>query len=334
MTTPSMATPGMAVRMTNVVKTFGGVVANREASLEVARGEIHALVGENGAGKSTLMRVLAGMYAPDGGTVEVDGRVVTGWNTTAAIGAGVGMVHQHFMLVPTLTVAENVVLGMEPRIGMRVDQHRAEQEVTALCTRCGLHVDPRAKVADLSVGEAQRVEILKALYRGAKILILDEPTAVLSPPEVEDLWAVLRTLRAEGGTVILITHKLDEVIAISDTITVMRGGLTVSRFPTAGTTPRDIARAMVGRDVNLHLDAVGAVEATAPHERREDTPVVLRVEQLRVRSDRGTVAISDLSFEVRAGEILGIAGVEGNGQTELLEAIAGLRPVLQGQIRL
>ena len=334
MTTPSMATPGMAVRMTNVVKTFGGVVANREASLEVAQGEIHALVGENGAGKSTLMRVLSGMYAPDGGTVEVDDRVVTGWNTTAAIGAGVGMVHQHFMLVPTLTVAENVVLGMEPRIGMRVDQHRAEQEVTALCTRSGLHVDPRAKVADLSVGEAQRVEILKALYRGAKILILDEPTAVLSPPEVEDLWAVLRTLRAEGGTVILITHKLDEVIAISDTITVMRGGLTVSRFPTAGTTPRDIARAMVGRDVNLHLDAVGAVEATAPHERREDTPVVLRVEQLRVRSDRGTVAINELSFEVRAGEILGIAGVEGNGQTELLEAIAGLRPVLQGQIRL
>lgn len=325
-----------AIRISGVVKTFGAVVANRDASLEVGTGEIHALVGENGAGKSTLMRVLAGMYAPDGGTVEVNGRNVTGWKTTEAIAAGVGMVHQHFMLVPTLTVAENVVLGTEPLKGMTIDLHRAVIEVESLCRKCGLHVDPRAKIADLSVGEAQRVEILKALYRGAKVLILDEPTAVLSPPEVQELWAVLRTLRADGGTVVLITHKLDEVIAVSDHITVMRAGATVSQFPTEGVTPRDIARAMVGRDVHLHLDAMGAVQSGASHEpvAVDDRTPVLRVTDLRVKSDRGTMAVNGLSFEVRPGEILGIAGVEGNGQTELLEAIAGLRRAQAGQIRL
>ncbi|NCW46203.1 MAG: ATP-binding cassette domain-containing protein, partial [Gemmatimonadaceae bacterium] len=192
-----------AIRLTGVVKTFGAVVANHDASLDVRQGEIHALVGENGAGKSTLMRVLAGLYAPDGGTVEVNGRDVTGWKTSEAIAAGVGMVHQHFMLVPTLTVAENVVLGREPTKGMTIDLHRAVVEVEALSKKCGLHVDARAKVADLSVGEAQRVEILKALYRGARVLILDEPTAVLSPPEVQELWSVLRTLRTDGGTVVL-----------------------------------------------------------------------------------------------------------------------------------
>jgi general nucleoside transport system ATP-binding protein len=323
-----------AVRMSGVVKTFGGVVANRDASLEVAAGEIHALVGENGAGKSTLMRVLSGMYAPDGGDIEVDGRTVTGWKTPEAIAAGVGMVHQHFMLVPPLTVAENVVLGSEPTNGLQVDRARAIREVEALCTSCGLHVDPRATVANLSVGEAQRVEILKALYRGAKILILDEPTAVLSPPEVQELWGVLRTLRAKGGTVVLITHKLDEVIAISDTITVMRAGATVDRFPTQGVTPRDIAKAMVGRDVNLHLDALGAVRAGSSHGDVSTAPPVLTVTNLTVRSDRGTTAVSDLSFAIRPGEILGIAGVEGNGQTELLEAIAGLRAAQGGRVQL
>lgn len=326
-----------AILMSGVVKTFGAVVANRDAFLDVAHGEIHALVGENGAGKSTLMRVLAGMYAPDGGTVRVNGKDVTGWNTPQAIAAGVGMVHQHFMLVPTLTVAENVILGMEPRRGVQVDLHRADIEVAALCKKCGLHVDPRAKVADLSVGEAQRVEILKALYRGAKLLILDEPTAVLSPPEVQDLWTVLRRLKADGGTVVLITHKLDEVIEVSDTITVMRAGLTISRFATAQTTPRDIARAMVGRDVQLHLDAPRggerAAAATEPVDTGAATPV-LRVTNLAVMSDRGTRAVNELSFEIRPGEILGIAGVEGNGQTELLEAIAGLRPVQSGTVSL
>ncbi|MFN7799608.1 ABC transporter ATP-binding protein, partial [Gemmatimonas sp.] len=334
MSTARHGTP--AIRMAGVIKTFGAVVANRDASLEVASGEIHALVGENGAGKSTLMRVLAGLYQPDGGTVEVNGRNVTGWKTTQAIAAGVGMVHQHFMLVPTLTVAENVVLGTEPTKGVTIDLHRAVLEVESLCKKCGLHVDARAKIADLSVGEAQRVEILKALYRGARVLILDEPTAVLSPPEVQELWGVLRTLRADGGTVVLITHKLDEVIAVSDTITVMRAGATVSRFPTAGTTPRDIARAMVGRDVQLHLDAMGSVRAGEAHALAivSGGDPVLRVQHLRVRSDRGTTAVNDLSFDIRPGEIMGIAGVEGNGQTELLEAIAGLRRVQGGHVHM
>jgi simple sugar transport system ATP-binding protein len=326
-----------ALRLRGVVKTFGGVVANRDASLDVQRGEIHALVGENGAGKSTLMRVLAGMYVPDGGTVEVHGRDVTGWKTTEAIAAGVGMVHQHFMLVPTLTVAENVVLGSEPTKGMTIDLHRAVVEVESLCRKCGLHVDPRARIADLTVGEAQRVEILKALYRGAKILILDEPTAVLSPPEVQELWTVLRALCADGGTVVLITHKLDEVIAVSDNITVMRAGATVAQFATAGTTPRDIARAMVGRDVNLHLDAMGAVREGTAHgggaPAMASTPV-LRVNSVRVRSERGMTAVNDLSFEIHPGEIVGIAGVEGNGQTELLEAIAGLRALQSGRVEM
>jgi simple sugar transport system ATP-binding protein len=344
MTNPSSMSS--AVRMDGIVKRFGGVVANRDATLDVATGEIHALVGENGAGKSTLMRVLAGLYAPDGGTMQVNGRDVTGWSTPQAIAAGVGMVHQHFMLVPTLTVAENVVLGMEPTTGVRLDMTKAVADVKALCARSGLHVDPTATVADLSVGEAQRVEILKALYRGARILILDEPTAVLSPPEVRDLWDVLRTLKAGGGTVVLITHKLDEVIAVSDTITVLRAGQTVSRFATAGTTPREIARAMVGREVALAGDApattarssAGASGRTAGQAAGLSAGGVgqagLQISGLTVRSDRGMVAVNNLSFEVAPGEILGIAGVEGNGQTELLEAIAGLRTPVSGSMRL
>ncbi len=328
---------GWAVRMRDVAKTFGAVVANRDASLDVARGEIHALVGENGAGKSTLMRVLSGLYAPNGGSVEVNGRDVTGWKTTDAIAAGVGMVHQHFMLVPTLTVAENVVLGMEPSSGLTIDMLRAVSEVESLSIRSGLTVDPGALVADLSVGEAQRVEILKALHRGAKILILDEPTAVLSPPEVQELWRVLRVLRENGGTVILITHKLDEVIDVSDTITVMRAGRTVARLSTADTTPREIAKAMVGRDVALALDATPGMSpqrSVGTQSDVEPTHSALRVAGVSVRGDRGTMAINNLSFTVAPGEILGIAGVEGNGQTELLEAIAGLRDILGGTVSL
>jgi len=250
-----------AVRIRGVVKRFGPVLANAGADLDVASGEIHALVGENGAGKSTLMRVLAGMYPPDDGTLEVAAaggplRDVSGWATREAIDAGVGMVHQHFMLVPTLTVAENLILGRELRRGLSLDIAAAEREVRALCERTGLRVDPSRLVSDLSVGEAQRVEILKTLYRGAKVLILDEPTAVLSPPEVRELWKVLRRLRDEGGTVILITHKLDEVIEISETITVMRAGRTVGRMRTAEATPRVIARMMVGREVSLASDGV------------------------------------------------------------------------------
>ncbi|GJG87348.1 ABC transporter [Gemmatimonadetes bacterium T265] len=374
-----VAAPAPALRVRGVAKSFGAVAANRDASLEVARGEIHALVGENGAGKSTLMRILAGLYAPDAGTVEVadwtapEGsppdargalRDVTGWSTADAIAAGVGMVHQHFMLVPPLTVAENVVLGREPTRGaggLALDRGRAERDVAALAARTGLLVPADRPVAELSVGEAQRVEILKVLYRGARLLILDEPTAVLSLPEVRELWTVLRGLVAAGGTVVLITHKLDEVVEVSDAITVMRAGATVARLRTADTTPRAIARAMVGRDVALAPDArpntargddpsafLGATELvsadappTAPYQqrrinsagptapdqpRRPAAPPALSVRELVVASPRRPREVDALSFDLAPGEILGVAGVEGNGQTELVEALAGLTP--------
>jgi simple sugar transport system ATP-binding protein len=319
------------------VKRFGPVTANDGANLEVAAGEIHALVGENGAGKSTLMRVLSGMYAPDGGTMEVNGRDVTGWSTADAIAAGVGMVHQHFMLVPTLTVAENIVLGSETRKGLQFDRDAAVRAVEALSRGSGLAVSPTRLVSDLSVGQAQRVEILKALYRGAKILILDEPTAVLSPVEVDELWNVLRTMRAAGSTIVVITHKLDEVMEISDTTTVMRRGRTVDRMATSSTTPAAIARAMDGRDVALaDSSAFGGASTTTAGDSMPDaarTPP-LAVASLVVRDDRGQSVVNGVTFEVAAGEILGIAGVEGNGQTELIEAIAGLRAVEAGLIRL
>lgn len=325
MTQTQAAAP--AIEMADVVKTFGPVTANRGAALTVAAGEIHALVGENGAGKSTLMRVLAGLYAPDSGTVRVGGRDVAGWSTADAIAAGVGMVHQHFMLVPTLTVAENVVLGTEPTRGGVLDRRRAVEEVQRLSERSGLRVHADRRVDELSVGEAQRVEILKTLYRGARILVLDEPTAVLSPPEVQELWGVLRRLRDEGGTIVIITHKLDEVMEISDAITVMRHGRTVDRMATAGTSPSAIARAMVGRDVVLPAHEGGAA---VPH---LSAMGGLEVRGLTVHA-RGVAAVEDLSFDVAPGEILGIAGVEGNGQTELVEAIAGLRAPSAGTVRI
>ena len=311
-----------AIRMTGIEKSFGAVMANRGADLDVAQGEIHALVGENGAGKSTLMRILSGLYTPNAGKMEVNGRDVTGWSTSEAIASGVGMVHQHFMLVPTLTVAENVVLGSEITKGLVLDRVAAERAVHDLSVRTGLAVPANRLVADLSVGEAQRVEILKTLYRGAKILILDEPTAVLSPFEVRELWAVLRSLRDAGGTVVLITHKLDEVIDVSDSITVMRQGATVTRMPSAGATPQAIARAMVGRDVALALDADyagGTISGGSP------ATAMLDVQHLSVSGTRRTAVVDDVSFSIAPGEILGVAGVEGNGQTELIEALAGLR---------
>jgi simple sugar transport system ATP-binding protein len=364
----------LAIRITDVAKSFGPVRANRAASLEVRTGEIHALVGENGAGKSTLMRMLAGLFAPDAGTIEVLGRDVTGWDTNAAIAAGVGMVHQHFMLVPTLTVAENVVLGRELTKGGTLDLARAEREVGELAERTGLRVEASRRVSALSVGEAQRVEILKVLWRGAKVLILDEPTAVLSPPEVDELWHVLRGLRASGDTIVLITHKLDEVMEISDAITVMRAGRTVDRLVTRETTPSAIAKAMVGREVTLGMldaaahGAVGAVgsvggpSATGPapaaggppehnmtgggHARitavmpavsaaraAAATPA-LSIRDLVVAGHNRPRAVDGLALDVFPGEILGIAGVEGNGQTELLEAIAGLRAPARGRILL
>jgi simple sugar transport system ATP-binding protein len=330
------SSPTPAIRLSGIRKSFGPVPANRDASLEVQRGEIHALVGENGAGKSTLMRILSGMYDVDGGTIEVDGRDVTGWSTADAIAAGVGMVHQHFMLVPTLTVAENVVLGRELTKGGQLDRGRAEQEVGELSRRTGLVVRPERTVADLSVGEAQRVEILKTLYRGAKILILDEPTAVLSPPEIEELWHVLRQMRQRGETIVLITHKLDEVMAISDTITVMRHGRTVGRLRTAETTPAEIAKAMVGRDVVLAgtvtRDNAGVPQNGGGGGQAVAVTPLLEVHDLRVVDARRHTAVNGVTFSINPGEILGIAGVEGNGQTELLEAIAGLRPAFGGMI--
>ncbi len=312
----------IAIHLTGIDKSFGPVQANRGADLEVALGEIHALVGENGAGKSTLMRILSGLYSPDAGRMEVNGRDVTGWSTPAAIASGVGMVHQHFMLVPTLTVAENVVLGSEITKGLVLDREAAERAVHDLSVRTGLAVPANRLVAELSVGEAQRVEILKTLYRGAKILILDEPTAVLSPFEVRELWAVLRSLRDAGGTVVLITHKLDEVIDVSDSITVMRQGATVTRMASAGTTPQAIARAMVGRDVALALDADYSGRTTSGD---SSASPLLDVKHLTVTGARRTAVVNDVSFSIAPGEILGIAGVEGNGQAELIEALAGLR---------
>jgi ABC-type uncharacterized transport system ATPase subunit len=318
------------IRLQGIEKRFGPVVANRGANLDVAAGEIHALVGENGAGKSTLMRILSGMYTPSAGKIEVHDKDVTGWSTAEAIAAGVGMVHQHFMLVPTLTVTENITLGAElTKGGGRLDRARGRAEMAALIERTGLSVPPEALVSSLTVGEAQRVEILKTLYRGAKVLILDEPTAVLSPPEVNELWRVLRKLRDEGGTIVVITHKLDEVKAISETITVMRQGETVGRLKTAQTTPAEIAKMMVGREVVL-------AQRTVDGKRQGDRGPgpALEVRDLTVPSARKKNAVDAVSFAVAPGEILGIAGVEGNGQTELIEAIAGLRDATSGSVHL
>jgi simple sugar transport system ATP-binding protein len=349
-----------AIRLTDIHKSFGPVRANRGASLEVMPGEIHALVGENGAGKSTLMRVLSGMYAPDSGRMEVMDadttlRDVTGWNTAAAIAAGVGMVHQHFMLVPPLTVAENLMLGAElTKDGaLRVlDRARAAHAVEELSQRTGLRVDAEQRVSELSVGEAQRVEILKALYRGARTLILDEPTAVLSPPEVAELWQVLRQMRERGETIVLITHKLDEVMSISDMVTVMRHGRTIARLRTRDTTPQEIAREMVGRDVALASDmrreaamageswsvattATAVAGAPAAVSLGTGFPLpALELRRLVVSNARKSNAVDDVSFGIAPGEILGVAGVEGNGQTELIEAVAGLRRARSGSILL
>ncbi len=341
MSGPAAQAPPPAIRAQNIRKAFGPVVANARASLDVTLGTIHAVVGENGAGKSTLMRMLAGIFPPDAGQVEVRGRDVTGWSTRDAIAAGVGMVHQHFMLVPTLTVAENLILGQELTRGIRLDRKAAEQTVESLGAKTGLVVEPTRLVADLSVGEAQRVEILKVLYRGAHILILDEPTAVLSPPEVQDFWRVLRKLKSDGGTVVLITHKLDEVMEISDTVTVMRAGETVGRVSTRDASPASIAKMMVGRDVVLAADRValgapGAVAVPPTSDLRPQTSsaTALQVRDLVVASSRRDREVDGVSFDVHAGEILGIAGVEGNGQAELIEAIAGLRAASSGSIAL
>jgi simple sugar transport system ATP-binding protein len=304
-----------AVRLAEVTKRFPGVLANDAVDLEIEKGSVHALLGENGAGKTTLMNVLYGLYGPDGGAVYVDGQRRNFDSPREAIDAGVGMIHQHFMLVDPMTVVENVTLGYEPRTRFGVDRARAREEVVELADRYGFDVDPGAKIEDVSVGVQQRVEIVKALYRGAEVLILDEPTAVLTPQEVTDLFSVLSELTAEGKTILFITHKLGEAMRAADSITVLRDGRNVGTVRADDTTREELAELMVGREVVLDV------------ERDPVTPgdVVLGVDSLRVRDGRETERVSEVSFEVREGEILGIAGVDGNGQSELIEAITGLR---------
>jgi ABC-type uncharacterized transport system ATPase subunit len=314
------APPGEAIGCSHLWKRFGACVANRDVSLSVMRGEVHAVIGENGAGKSTLMRALYGLEPPTAGEVRIGGEVLARPSVAAAIARKVGMVHQHFMLVPTLTAAENVVLGREPWRGPFIDLKRAEREVAELSDRFGLAVEPRRLVSSMSVGEEQRVEIVKVLWRGADVLILDEPTAVLTPPEVVELFEVLRGLVADGKTVILVTHKLDEVLALATRVTVMRRGEVVATLDPRTSTAGELARAMVGRDL-----AAAPPRPLYTGEARER----LRVEGLTVTRDDGTRALDDVSLSVRGGEILGVAGVEGNGQSELALAVAG---VLHGRV--
>ena len=303
------------LELRGITKRFPGVVANDHVDFDLAQGEVHALLGENGAGKSTLMNILYGLYHPDEGEIRLNGKPLRIDSPRAAIDSGIGMVHQHFMLIPVMTVAENIVLGVEPSSGPFLDLEAAEERVRNLSEQFGLAVRPEARIDSISVGMQQRVEILKALYRGADILILDEPTAVLTPQEANELFAIVRSLQAEGKSIIFITHKLGEVLAISDRITVLRRGKTIDTVPTAGATVEGLAKLMVGREVLLRVDKKPA-EPGGP---------LLTVEDLHVLDSRGLECVRGMSFEVRAGEIVGIAGVDGNGQSELIETLTGLR---------
>lgn len=303
------------LELRNITKRFGDVLANDQINIEVRKGTIHAIVGENGAGKSTAMRIAYGFYTPDSGEVLIDGKAIDIKSPHDAIANGIGMVHQHFMLVETMTVAENIVLGSEPGSEVKLDLNKAAAQIRQLSEEFKLAVNPDALVEHLSVGQQQRVELLKALYRHAQLLILDEPTAVLTPIEVEEFFGILRGMRAQGKTVIIITHKLSEVLSISDEVTVMRDGKVVGRLQTKDTNAAELARLMVGRDVLLRVVKPDPKEG----------PVALSVRHLSVKSstDKKT-KVDDVSFDLRQGEIVGIAGVEGNGQTELMEALAGL----------
>ena len=313
----------LAVEMRKITKQFPGVLANDHVDFEVRQGEIHALVGENGAGKSTLMNVLYGLIRPNSGEIRINGKLVVLSGPRDAIHEGIGMVHQHFMLIPVFTVGENVVLGREPTTTADVyDAARARNDISALTKRYGLALNPDARVGDLPVGLQQRVEIVKVLYRGANILILDEPTGVLTPQESTELFKVLRDLVKTGKTIVFISHKLKEVLEISDRITVMRRGKVVGHLITKDTDEAEIARLMVGRDVLLRVDKKPA----------KPGPVALQVENLTANSDQGIPALRDISFELHQGEILGIAGVEGNGQSELVEVLAGTRRGTGGRI--
>jgi simple sugar transport system ATP-binding protein len=318
----SAAVP-VVLELRGITKRFPGILANDHVDLDLRKGEVHALLGENGAGKSTLMNILYGLYSPDEGEIVINGQPAKISSPGDAIGRGIGMVHQHFMLIPVMTVAENIVLAEEPRReGVLLDYGAARRRVSELASQFGFAIDPEALVQDITVGQQQRVEILKALYRKADILILDEPTAVLTPQEADELFTILRNLQGEGLSMIFISHKLNEVLKIADRVTVLRRGKMIETLPAAGATEADLARLMVGRDVVLRV------------EKTPSQPVdpILVVEDLHVRDDRGLERVRGVSFEVRGGEIVAIAGVDGNGQTELIDALTGLRKPDSGRV--
>ena len=310
------------IEMREITKIFGEFVANDKINLELRKGEIHALLGENGAGKSTLMNMLAGLLEPTSGEIVLNGKSVKLDSPSKAASLGIGMVHQHFMLVEAFTVAENIILGSEITKNGVLDLKGATKEIKELSEKYGLAVDPSAKIEDISVGAQQRVEILKTLYRGADILIFDEPTAVLTPAEIDELMKIMKNLVKEGKSIILITHKLDEIRAVSDRVTVIRRGKSIETVEIAGATNQDLAEMMVGRAVSFKT----AKEPANPQE------TVLSIKNLVVEENRGVPAVKGLSLDVRAGEIVGIAGIDGNGQTELIQAITGLRKASSGEI--
>ncbi|MET3699534.1 nucleoside ABC transporter ATP-binding protein [Bacillus oleivorans] len=313
------------IEMLNIRKEFPGIVANDNVTLQVKPGEIHALLGENGAGKSTLMNVLFGLYQPEQGEIRVRGHKADITSPNVANDLGIGMVHQHFMLVDDFTVTENIILGNEPTVGKAFNNKKfARKKVQEISEQYGLKVDPDAKISDISVGMQQRVEILKTLYRGAEILIFDEPTAVLTPQEITDLIQIMKNLIKEGKSIILITHKLKEIMSVCDRVTVIRKGVGIGTLNVSETNPNELASLMVGRDIVFKTDKKDA----------QPKDVVFSIEKLVVKDSRGFNAVNQLSLEVRAGEIVGIAGVDGNGQTELIEAITGLRKIESGSITL
>ncbi|HEV2591364.1 MAG TPA: ABC transporter ATP-binding protein [Gaiellaceae bacterium] len=313
------------LELRGITKRFPGVLANDDVSFDLRHGEVHALLGENGAGKSTLMNILYGLYTPDEGQILLNGEPISVGSTKASIEHGIGMVHQHFMLIPVMTVAENIVLAIEPRkAGIMLDYAAARKRVRDLSDRYGLAVDPDARIDRITVGQQQRVEILKALYRGAEILILDEPTAVLTPQEAKELFEIIRSLQEQGKSIIFISHKLNEVLEIAARITVLRRGKVVDTISAEGATEPGLAKMMVGREVLLRVDKKPP-QTGAP---------LLQVEDLHVFDDRELEAVRGATFEVHAGEIVGLAGVDANGQSELIDAIAGLRSAASGRITL
>jgi simple sugar transport system ATP-binding protein len=317
------AAPVLELR--GITKQFPGVLANDHIDFDLRRGEVHALLGENGAGKSTLMSILYGLYTADSGEVLMNGQPVTIGSPKHAIELGIGMVHQHFMLIPVMTVTENIVLAQEPKhAGVLLDYDAAAKRVRELSESFGLAVNPNARIQSITVGQQQRVEILKALYRGAEILILDEPTAVLTPQEAQELFQIINELKAQGKSIVFISHKLNEVLEIADRISVLRRGKLIETIPREGATEAGLARSMVGREVLLRVEKKPA-EAGDP---------LLQVHDIVVRDDRGLEAVRGVSFEVRSREIVGIAGVDGNGQTELIDALTGLRHPASGSIRI